>query len=182
MNDQMLHHFMEDLTPIVVLVALIIAGAWILSLIISAFRQKLRLRAQTDFHNKMMEKFSSAEEFTAYLQSEAGRSFFDNLNSEPAAPAIKILGAIQKGAILTLLGFGLFVLGKMFAEPQLDKFFSQPQGGNIMIILGVVSFMIGAGFLISAAISYRLAKSWGMISTEKIEKKPSSNRLDSSAA
>jgi hypothetical protein len=164
MDDQMLHHFMEDLTPIVVLTALTIAGAWILSLIIAAFRQRLRLKAQTDFHNRMLEKFSSAEEFTAYLKSDAGKSFFENFDNEPSTPLNKILGSIQKGAILTLLGLGLFILGKIFAEPQLDKFFAQPQGGNIMIIFGVISFMIGAGFLVSSLISYRLAKSWGMIS------------------
>jgi hypothetical protein len=164
MDDQMLHHFMEDLTSLIVGVSMVGAGAWILSLIIAAFRQRLRLRAQTDFHNRMMEKFSSAEEFTTYLQSDAGKSFFEDLTDEPATPLNKILSSIQKGTILTLLGLGLFILGKVFTEPQLDKFFSQPQGGNILIILGVISFMIGTGFLISSAISYRLAKSWGMIS------------------
>jgi hypothetical protein len=176
MDDQMLHHFMEDLTSLIVGVMMIIAGAWVVSLIIGAFRQRLRLRAQTDFHNRMMEKFSSAEEFTTYLQSDAGKSFFDTLTNEPATPLNKILGSIQKGAILTLLGLGLFILGKIFAEPQLDKFFSQPQGGNVLIILGVISFMIGAGFLVSAAISYRLAKSWGMISSPN---KRVSNELSS---
>lgn len=176
MDDQMLHHFMEDLTSLIVGVMMIIAGTWVLSLIVGAFRQRLRLRAQTDFHNRMMEKFSSAEEFTTYLQSDAGKSFFENLNSEPSTPLNKILSSIQKGAILTLLGAGLFILGKVFAEPQLDKFFSQPQGGNVLIILGVISFMIGAGFLISSAISYRLAKSWGMIS---VENKRASNELRS---
>ncbi len=155
MDDQMLHHFMEDLTPLVVLVTMTIAGAWVLSLIIAAFRQRLRLRAQTDFHNRMMEKFSSADEFAAYLQSDAGKSFFDNLTNEPATPLNKILGSIQKGAILTLLGFGLFILGNVFDIRN---------GGNIMLVIGVISFMIGAGFLASSAISYRLAKSWGMIS------------------
>lgn len=158
MDDQMLHHFMEDLTPLVVLVTMTIAGAWVLSLIIAAFRQRLRLRAQTDFHNRMMEKFSSADEFAAYLQSDAGKSFFDNLTNEPATPLNKILGSIQKGAILTLLGFGLFILGNIF---------SIRDGGNIMFVIGVILFMIGAGFLASSAISYRLAKNWGIISVDK---------------
>jgi hypothetical protein len=155
MDDQMLHHFMEDLTSLVVGVMLIVAGAWVLSLIIAAFRQRLRLRAQSDFHNRMMEKFSSAEEFTTYLQSDAGKSFFDNLTGEPATPLNKILGSIQKGTILTLLGLGLFVLGLNF---------NVRDSGNIMFVIGVISFMIGVGFLASSAISYRLAKSWGMIS------------------
>jgi hypothetical protein len=169
MDDQMLHHFMEDLMPIIVLPVSFLALAWVIGQIIQMFRHRAHLRAQTNFHNRMMEKFSSASEFTAYLQSDAGKSFFDNLANEPATPLHKILGSIQKGTILTLLGLGLFILGKMFAEPQLDRFFAQPQGGNIMIVLGVISFMIGAGFLASAAISYRLAKSWGMISPKNTQ-------------
>ena len=160
----MLHHFMEDLLPIVALPISFVALAWVIGQIIAMFRHRAHIRAQTEFHNRMLEKFGSASEFTAYLQSDAGKSFFDNLASEPATPLHKILGSIQKGTILTFLGLGLFILGKIFTEPQLDKFFVQPQGGNVMIILGVISFMIGAGFLASAAISYRLAKSWGMIS------------------
>jgi hypothetical protein len=154
MDDQMLHHFMEDLLPIVVFTTMIIASAWVISLLIAAFKNRAHLKAQTDFHNKMMEKFSSAEEFTAYLQSEAGRSFFDNLSNEPATPLTKILGSIQKGVILTLLGFGLIFLGKSYS-PQ--------DGGNVMFVVGVISFMVGAGFLVSSAISYRLAKAWDLI-------------------
>ncbi len=67
MDDQTLHHFMEDLTPIVVLTTMTIAASQVISLIIGAFRHRAHLRARTDFHNRMMEKFSSAEEFTAYL-------------------------------------------------------------------------------------------------------------------
>jgi hypothetical protein len=154
MDDQMLHHFMEDLMPIVVLTTMVIAGAWVISLLIAAFKNRAHLKAQTDFHNKMMEKFSSAEEFTAYLQSEAGHSFFDNLSNEPSTPLNKILGSIQKGAILTLLGLGLVFLG---------MYFTVPEGGNIMFVFGVISLMIGVGFLVSSVISYRLAKTWDLI-------------------
>lgn len=82
MEEQAIHHFMEDLMPIIIIFSGTVAIAWVLSLIIGAFRQRLRLRAQTEFHNKILEKFSSADEFAAYLQSEAGKSFFDNLNGE----------------------------------------------------------------------------------------------------
>jgi len=98
MDDQTLHHFMEDLTPIVVLTTMTIAASRVISLIIGAFRHRAHLRARTDFHNRMMEKFSSAEEFTAYLQSDAGKSFFDNLANEPATPLNKILSSIKIGA------------------------------------------------------------------------------------
>jgi hypothetical protein len=155
MEDQALHHFMQDLTPIIVLTTMVIAGAWILSLIIGAFKQRAHLRAQTEFHNKMMEKFSSVEQFTAYLQSDAGRSFFDNLSNEPSTPLNKILGSIQKGTILTLVGFGIILIGNIFN-------FADASG--TLFVLGTILLMIGLGFLISSFVSYRLAKMWGLIS------------------
>ena len=155
MDDQTLHHFMEDLLPLVVLTTMVICGAWLLSLVIAAYKNRAHLKAQTDFHNKMMEKFSSADEFTAYLQSEAGQSFFENLAGEPSTPLTKILGSIQKGTILTLLGIGLIILGNVF---------SVAEGSNIMFVTGTISLVIGIGFLVSSIVSYRLAKAWGLIS------------------
>lgn len=154
MDPRIVHEFMGNLTPIAIVVTGIVATAWVFGIIVSAFKQRARLRAQTEFHNRMLDKFSSADEFAAYLKSDAGKSFFDNLGSESATPLSKILGSIQKGAILTLLGLGLIILGNIFT-PQ--------DGGGLMFVFGVVSFMIGAGFLVSSYISYRLAKTWGMI-------------------
>lgn len=154
MEDQTLHHFMQDLLPLVVLTTMVIAGAWVLGLIVAAFRNRARLRAQTELHNKMMDKFNSADEFKIYWESEAGRSFFDNLANEPSAPLTKILGSIQKGAILTLLGLGFFIISNVFGTPD---------SWGILIIIATISIMTGLGFLVSSFISYRLAKSWDLI-------------------
>jgi hypothetical protein len=147
---------MQGMLPLVIVSTMMIGGAWIVTSIIGLFRQRAHIRTQTNFHNKMIEKFSSAEDFTAFLQSDAGRSFFDNLTSEPSTPLNRILGSIQKGVILFLLGLGLVILGKSF-NPE--------AGGNVMFVIGVISFMIGSGFLVSSAVSYRLAKAWDLIST-----------------
>jgi len=170
MNDQVLHHFMEDLTPIVVLVTMTLAGAWVISLIVYAFRHRAQLRAQTDFNNRMLDKFSSADEFTAYLKSDAGKSFFDNLSNEPSAPLSKILSSIKIGTILTLLGVGLFILGINSKTED---------AANGLFIISTISFMVGVGFLISSAISYRLAKAWNLISTsnQRVSKEPHSSEF-----
>ena len=157
MDDQMLHHFMEDLMPIIVIPTMVVATAYVAGLIVAAFKDRAHLRAQTEFHNRMMDKFSSADDFTAYLQSDAGRRFFENLSSEPVAPLAKILGSIQKGAVLTLLAVGLFFL---------CGYAAMPDGGNVMFIVATIVLMIGLGFLVSAAISYRLSKTWGLISID----------------
>ncbi len=159
MDPRIVNNVMGSLVPISIVVTAIVATAWVFGIIVSAFKQRARLRAQTEFHNRMLDKFSSSEEFTAYLQSDAGRSFFDNLGSEISTPLNKILASIQKGAIFTLLGLGLIILGNIF---------SAPEGGGLMLVFGVVSFMIGAGFLVSSYISYRLAKTWGMMIDKRV--------------
>ena len=170
MDDQTLHHFMQDLLPMIMLPVMTIAFAWIISLIIAAFRHRASLRAQSDFHNRLVDKFSSAEVFTNYLKSEAGRDFFEKLGSEPVTPLTRILGSIQRGVILTLLGFGFFVINNIIGTED---------SRSIMLILATTLTTVGIGFLISSAISYRLAKSWGIISVDKnqISNQPGANQV-----
>lgn len=156
----MLHHFMEDLGSLVVSTTMVIAGAWIISLLIAAFKNRAHLRAQTDLRNRMMEKFSSADEFTLFLKSEAGSVFFENLTSEPATPLNKILSSIKIGTILTLLGIGFFILA---ATSKTED------AATALYIVCTVTFTVGIGFLVSSAISYRLAKVWGLISVDKTQ-------------
>lgn len=165
MDDQMLHHFMQDLVPHVVLTVLIIAGAWVIGLIIAAFKSRAQLKAQVDFQNRILEKFDSAE-FISYLQSETGQSFFDTPANEPSKPLSKILSSIQKGTISTLVGIGLIILGNTY---------SAREGGNIMFVTGIIAFTTGLGFLASSLISYRLAKTWGMITVMETPKKNETN-------
>jgi hypothetical protein len=154
MDDQTLNHFMQNLSGMLVGIATIIAVTYVIGIIVSAFKHRASLRTQSEFHNRLLEKFGSASEFTAYLQSEAGQRFFENLTTERTTPTTKILGSIQKGAILLLLGVGLMIAGRVFDSPQANETF---------FVLGIIGLMLGLGFLVSAAIAYRLTKAWGLL-------------------
>jgi hypothetical protein len=52
-----------------------------------------------------------------------------------------------------LLGLGLVLLGNLYTAAG---------GANVMFVIGVISLTTGVGFLVSSAISYRLAKEWGL--------------------
>lgn len=158
MDDQTLHHFMQNLTEMVVMTAMTLAAAWVIGKIIGAFRHRAELSAQADLHNRLLEKFASAEEFTVYLKSADGRGFFENMAVESAAPLGKILNSIKAGTILTLLGGGFFLTRHVIGTA--DSY-------SAMIILAMVLLTVGIGFLVSSAISYRLAKSWGIIPADK---------------
>ena len=155
MTDEGIHHALQDIVPVIVIVTMTIATVSIVKGLIGAFRNRSLLRAQTDFHNKILDKFGTAEEFTAYLQSETGGKFFENLSREPASPLTKILGSIQKGAILTLLGIGFFLFGAVL-DLSVDVKIAA-------LLVATVATATGIGFIISAFISHRLAKSWGII-------------------
>jgi len=161
MEDQTLHHFMQDLTPIVVMVVLIIAIAWIINTVIIALKQRANMRTRSELYSRLLDKFGSSAEFVAYLQSETGQQIFEELTTRSASPRNKILGSIQKGVILALLGAGLVILGNIFGGSL---------GGDLYIVLtvsGTIALMLGIGFLISSAISYRLSKSWGLLEIEQ---------------
>jgi len=95
------------------------------------------------------------------LQSDAGLKFIEENTVQAAAPLGRILASMQIGIILTLLGAGLLVTGNVFGGSL---------GGDLYIVLtvsGIVGLTIGVGLLISAAISYRLCKAWGILTTNE---------------
>ncbi len=161
MDDQTLHHFMEDLAPIIIGIAFTFAAAWVITVVIKAFKERSILRTRADLYNRLLDKFGSANEFVEYLESETGRQFVEEINVQGAAPTNRILGSIQKGVILLLAGFGFIVLGNIFDTSL---------GGDLFIVLtvsGTVALMLGIGFLISTGITYRLSKSWGLLTVEE---------------
>jgi hypothetical protein len=164
MDDQTLHHFMEDLSAILIGLATIVAAAWVIGTIVRAYKERSNLRIRTDLFTRLLDKFGSSSEFVDYLQSETGRQFFEELPVQTSAPMNKIINSIQRGVILTLLGVGLLAL---------SNFFGSSLGGDLYIVLtvsGTVGLMIGVGFLISTGIAYYLSKSWGLLATpEKSE-------------
>ncbi len=154
MSNEGLKIFMENLQSMIVSLGFFILIGWVIATTVSALRHKMNIRAQTELHNRLLEKFGSAGEFTAYLQTPNGERFFENLAAERTHPAGKILGSIQKGAILTVVGLGLLLLHVLYSA--VDE--------GIFLISGVLVLALGAGFLISSALSYRLSKAWGLLS------------------
>jgi len=109
-----------------------------------------RARQRRFVHKAVIDKFSSAEDFAAFLQSSAGQKFITDLSGSES-PARAVMEAIQKGIVLVLLGAGVWWVGANLE--------SKAEVASI----GILLLCVGAGILISAGISYRLSKSWGLI-------------------
>ena len=115
-------------------------------------RGRERSRAQFDLQRRMLEKFASAAEFGAFLESGSGRKFLEAISSDAHTQATRIFGSIQKGAIFTLIGVVGFVV--VATKPGDLMPLAVPSG---------ILLAIGLGYLISAFATYRLSKQWGLL-------------------
>lgn len=145
---------MEDmlpfLVPILISLGLFIMIGWVVW--VSAQRRQAKVRAQTELNNRLLERFGSAAEFVEFLQTEEGRRFLGSLSMENLSPVQRILRSVQTGVILSIAGLGGLLLARVSG---LD--------GKAFIIIGTTALALGIGFLVSAAVSYRLSKSWGLL-------------------
>jgi len=100
----------------------------------------LRRRQQHQMQQHVLDKFASAKVFAEFVQSDAGQkyvmSFADTTNSAHSS----ILNSIRVGVVLVFTGVGL----------QTTSFAAMR--------VGIVLATIGAGFLVSAGISFLLAR------------------------
>ena len=162
MNDLIVKEIVSGVTALVFGVVIITCLAWVAVTVVRELKERANTRTRADIYNRLIDKFGTAPEFIAFLQSDAGLKFIEENTVQTAvAPLGKILISIQIGVVLTLLGSGLLVTGNVFGESL---------GGDLYIVLtvgGIVGLMIGVGLLISAGISYRLCKAWGMLTTNE---------------
>jgi len=96
----------------------------------------------------LIEKFGSAQDLGAFLQTPDGRQFMADLSSGSAAGSV--LSSVQKGTVMLLVGLGFAMAGGMNkAAPVMG--------------VGVIIALAGIGFLVSAVVTYFLSKSLGLM-------------------
>jgi hypothetical protein len=151
---------MEDLT-VVLIIATITAGIILLiRSVIEHRRWQRSMRAQTDLHTKLIDRFSSSDELIAYLQSPAGKM----LTEAPAlpqaaprpmnAPLGRIFWSLQSGIVVGALGSGLIFVSTSVLNYEVRQF---------LYGVGIVVLTIGIGFAVSAAVSYVLSQRLGLV-------------------
>jgi hypothetical protein len=127
---------------------------------LGARRRQAQGQAQTDLQHRLLDKFSSPQEIGDFLQTEGGRRFLHGLTFERAPvgdrhAGKRILLALQAGTVVTLLGTATLSLGIVYPM-------NRPGVAHPAVIFGLLILAIGIGFLVSAGISYKLSKAWGL--------------------
>ena len=120
--------------------------------VFSTIRRYKTAKLQAELQTKLLEKFGSGQELLAYVQSEAGKRFLESLTLEQRTPYGRILGAAQASVVLILLALALlFLRGRVSG------------GEQGFLVFGAITLSLGVGFGGSAALSYYLSKSFGLL-------------------
>ena len=144
----------ENLTVTIVISACACVFGWAVWVIATNIRRSRTSKQITELHSRLLDRFAGNQELIAFLEGESGRRYFDALQSDLKDPLSRILNGIQLGVVLILLGLSLVIVGPV----QFDRYTR-----DSLFLVGVPAMALGVGFLVSAAISHRLTKSWGLL-------------------
>lgn len=144
----------ENLTAAIVVATCAFAFAWAVWVIAVNIRRSRSSRQTADLQSRLLDRFPGSQELTAFLEGDAGRRYLKALESDLRDPLNRILNGIQAGIVILLVGLSLVAVRVSQRDDDTRK---------VLLLLGAPAMAIGAGFLISAAISHRLCKSWGLL-------------------
>ncbi len=135
---------------------------WLIRTLVDYRRWNRLTSTQTEFHTKLMERFTANNDLLSYVQSPAGARFLQStpiaLDAAPrsmGAPLGRILWSVQGGVVLIAAGIGLWIVGARIGDDA-----SRP-----LQALGVIAIALGVGFAVSAAISFLISRRLGLIET-----------------
>jgi hypothetical protein len=135
---------------------------WLIRTLVDYRRWNRLTRTQSEFHTKLLDRFTANNDLLAYVQSPAGARFLQSapitLDAAPrsmGAPFGRILWSLQGGVVLIAAGIGLSIVSGRVGDDA-----SQP-----LQALGVIGIALGLGFAASAIISFVISRRLGLIET-----------------
>jgi hypothetical protein len=153
---------MDDVVWVLIPLGAFAMVSWIVFTIVNGIGRSHQQRILGQFQTKLLDRIGSVSELGAFLNSDAGARFLKGLTtvSEAAGPHIRILRAVQSGAVLATLGLGLYLYG--WLTPTL-------RAGTVNSInaIATILFGLGVGLLASAWLAYRLSQRMGLLATNQ---------------
>ena len=155
---------MNDVAPMIVMIVLLCALAWIIRTLVENRRWTKVFTLQSEVHGKLIDRFASNQELLGYMETDAGRRFLE------AAPIVteadsrrmpnlvsRMMATLQVGLVLMLLGTGLVMLKNVVGD-----------AGTTVLVLGVIALMPGIGLILSAGILWLLGKRLNLVETQPV--------------
>ena len=161
LSDQQLHReYAQNASITLVLGGGVLALLWLIRLLLENRRWGRLLQLQSDVHGKLIERFATNQELLHYMETEPGKRYleaapipmeFETQHKLPGGLA-RVLGSLQIGIVLSLLGIGLMILRHSLTDIA-----------DALLVFGMVALMPGIGFIISAIISWRISARLGLL-------------------
>jgi hypothetical protein len=142
---------------IVIAIAIPSMFGWIVWVVFSTIRRYKIAKLQAEVQGKLLEKVASGQDLLAYAQTETGKVLLESLKVERVSPHGRIVGALQAGIVLFFVGVALLALRHQVSGA--DEGF---------LVLGALATALGVGFGVSAAASYYLSKSFGLLNGHRV--------------
>jgi len=144
---------MQDLQtsdPVAMIVLPIFFGALLLA--VKFYFDWRKIRIKSEFHHKLVDKFGDVKELNKFLETKSGIDFMQSLSINGLRPKEKLISAVSSGVIIGFLGIAVLLASWVFGEEM-----------RYVMAAGISIIALGIGFLVSAVVSYRLSKKWGII-------------------
>jgi hypothetical protein len=170
-NSSAFEEFFRAVVPLSIFFTAVGVLMWIVRGV-ADHRRWLRVwRAQSEAHSKLMDRMTNNEDMLAYLQTPAGKRFFESSSmpvdftppARTSLPAGRILWSVQAGLVL-LLG------GLSFQFVYIEGL--QPEEMGFMNLISWVGIGLGISFILGAVASYMISAKLGLLETPR---RPPSN-------
>lgn len=160
MHYQIRREYMGDLMGSLAFAAVAGSLLWLIRILLENRRWSRVFRQQNDIHAKLIDRFASNQELLHYMETDPGRRFLEAAPIPIDSPRgqhlpgglARVLGPLQFGIVLTLLGLGLLILQRTLHD------IAAP-----LLVFGMVTLMPGLGFIISAIITWRISARLGLM-------------------
>jgi len=153
---------MQDIAPILALAIFALATMWLVRLLMESRRWKRVFTEQSAIHGKLIDKMANSQELLGYMETDAGKRFLEatpiaiESGGQQRMPNVvsRILSTTQVGVVMTLLGAGLLGLRNSVGS----------DGATATLVLGIVTLMPGLGLMLSAGLTWVMARKLSLIS------------------
>ncbi|MGB2628505.1 MAG: hypothetical protein WAK20_17100 [Candidatus Acidiferrum sp.] len=125
---------------------LVVAWAAFFGSVLYIIATSIRRKQQNEMQRHMLDRFSSAKDFADFVQSPAGQKYVMSFSETTTSSRNAIISSVRTGVVLLFAGAGIAAT------------ISASTRNSYISGIGIVLCCLGCGFLVSAGISYWLAK------------------------
>ena len=147
---------MDEIAPAIMGVAMFWFIGWGIKAAAANRRQMKLAELQADLQTRLLDKVGNSQELAEVLRSDVGKNLLVAAPVERTNPFAKILSSVQAGIVLSLAGVVFLATKGWFPDTE-----------QSMVFTGAMGLALGVGFLLSAAVSFVLSKSWGLINGDQ---------------